>query len=124
MACTLNEGRHETISTTVYSAFLTLSGTQLPPQRRITPEEASTSMLPANANAAAAPPAMQAQSSRPTSGAPSFPSAFGAGTNTGTAYAPGAYGSVNMSRLPVGVTAQGAGNDTVSGNTRKKARLA
>lgn len=81
-------------------------------------------MLPTNANAAAAPPALQAQSSRPTSGAPSFPSGFGAGTNAGTAYAPSAYGGVNMSRLPVGVNAQNAGNDSGSGNTRKKARLA
>ncbi|EJD01713.1 kinase-like protein [Fomitiporia mediterranea MF3/22] len=111
------------------NAFLTLSGAQLPPQRRITHDEASAAMLPTNAAAAAAraPPPAPASSARPPSGVPSFTSGFGPGAPAAAgsgSYATGTgYGGVNMARLPIGVSSGNAGSDTVAGNTRKKARL-
>lgn len=103
------------------SAFLTISGTQLPPQRRITHDEASASMLStANAaNANAPPPLPQAATIRPNS--TSF-----AGS-VGTAYNPTGYG-VGMSRLGGGAGTANAGSDgsgggNGGGNVRKKARL-
>ena len=103
------------------SAFLSLSSSQLPPQLRLTHDEASSAMLPA----ARAPPPAPASSSRTVSAVPSFSGGFGAGSTSYTAG--GGYSGMGLSRLPVGVSSSGANatnNDSIAGNTRKKARLA
>lgn len=123
------------------SAFFGLPTSHLPPNRRITHDEASAAMGP-TANAAARAPAAGPAAPAPVasitthpSGAPtsrSFASGgFGAGpaapppapstayTNTTGAY-PGAGGQGQgggMSRL------SGNGSESVAGNTRKKARM-
>ncbi|KLO14516.1 kinase-like protein [Schizopora paradoxa] len=89
------------------NAFASVPLSQLPPQRRITHDEASASMQAVNA--AAAPPAIQATSTRPGSGTQTFSSVS---AMAGPSYGSTAYG-VNMSRI----------GDSVAGNTRKKARL-
>ncbi|KLO14515.1 kinase-like protein [Schizopora paradoxa] len=94
------------------NVFASIRTSQLPPQRRITHDEASASMQPANA--AAAPPAIQATSTRPGSGTQTF-SSVSVNAMAGPSYGPNTYG-VNMSRL-------GGNTDSVAGNTRKKARL-
>ena len=93
------------------SAFLSLSSSQLPPQRRLTHDEASSAMLPA----ARAPPPAPASSSRTVSAVPSFSGGFGAGSTSYTAG--GGYSGMGLSRLPVGVSSSGANatnNDSIA----------
>ena len=71
------------------------------------------------------PPPAPASSSRTVSAVPSFSGGFGAGSTSYTAG--GGYSGMGLSRLPVGVSSSGANatnNDSIAGNTRKKARLA
>jgi cyclin-dependent kinase 8/11 len=126
------------------SVFLSIQPQQLPPQRRITHDEASASMQ-AGVNAAAAPPhvqqqqPLQANSARAaTTSTNSFASAGAMGLAVGSAgmtggippsgtyggtAGGGAYTHGNVGIKRVGVGSQGANDGGVAANTRKKSRM-
>ncbi|TDL30041.1 kinase-like protein [Rickenella mellea] len=108
------------------NAFISMKGQQLPPQRRITQDDASTTALPN-----AAPQVTQPNSGKAASAA-SFASVgiggFAAPSgNVGSAAYGGtaAYGGMGMSRLGVGSGNGGesTSNRTAGGSSKKKARL-
>ena len=120
--------------------FAAVASQHLPPQRRITQDEASSTMH----QAAAPPPAPAANSTRPASGAPTFANTNGLTSNMGYVAAGGtsaghvgvanyvpvgaasaadaaAYGGMGITRL--GASGSGNVDGGITGNTRKKARL-
>ena len=122
------------VSSLIYesSVFAAISGQHLPPQRRITQDEASSSMLPTNAAAQVQQQQIsQGNSTMQPGSVTSFTSGGGLGYNNAAGVVHNSlrqqhygsqvnYGTAGVSRLAPN---NGGGEGTGSGGSRKKARL-